>query len=81
MFSCLKMITCNGTLQTVSPLIITGILQMALADLVHDVTIDMKGQLHHPPKYVDTFRKVDAGMVNAAGKRFPYLLCLAQVTK
>lgn len=43
---------------------------MALADLVHDVTIDMNGQLHLPPKYVDTFRKVDAGMVNAAGKPF-----------
>lgn len=41
---------------------------MALADLVQGVTIDMNGQVH--PRYVGTFRKVDAGMVNAAGKCF-----------
>lgn len=41
---------------------------MALADLVQGVIIDMNGQLYRQLKYVDTIRKVDAGMVNAAGK-------------
>ncbi len=45
---------------------------MALADLVQGVIIDMNGQLHLPPKYVGTFRKVDAGLVNAAGKVFVF---------
>lgn len=55
---------------------------MALADLVHDVTIDMNGQLHHQPKYVGTFRKVGAGMVNAAGEPSFFLPFLhVQVTK
>lgn len=43
---------------------------MALADLVQGVIIDMNGQLYSQPKYVGTFRKVGAGMVNAAGKLF-----------
>lgn len=40
---------------------------MALAGLVQGVFIDMNGQLYRHPKYAGTFRKVDAGMVNAAG--------------
>lgn len=41
---------------------------MAVADLVQGVIIDMNGQLYSHPKYVGTFRKVDAGMANAAGR-------------
>lgn len=43
---------------------------MALADLVQGVIIVMNGQLYRQPRYVGTSRKVDAGMVNAAGKLF-----------
>lgn len=46
---------------------------MALADLVRGAIIDMSGQLYRQPKYVGTFRKVDAGTVSAAGKLFMYL--------
>lgn len=44
---------------------------MDLADLGQGVIIDMNGHLDHQPKYVGTSKKVDAGMVNAAGKCFP----------
>ena len=43
---------------------------MALADWDQGVIIDMNGQLYRHPKYVDTIRKADAGMVIAAGKLF-----------
>lgn len=44
---------------------------MALADLVQDAIIVMNGQPYTHPKYVGIIRKVDAGMVSAAGKLPP----------
>ncbi len=52
---------------------------MALADLVQGVNIDMNGQLHRQPKYVGTSRKVDAGMVNTAGKLLFFFLPTPEV--
>lgn len=46
---------------------------MALADLVQDAIIVMNGQPYTHPKYVGIIRKVDAGMVSAAGKLPPPL--------
>ena len=40
---------------------------MGIADLVQGVITFTIGQLYHHLKYVDTFRKVDAGMANTAG--------------
>lgn len=40
---------------------------MALAGLAQGAIIDMNGQSYHHPKFVGTFRKVDAGLVKAAG--------------
>lgn len=44
---------------------------MALADLVQDAIIVMNGQPYTHHKYVGIIRKVDAGMVSAAGKLPP----------
>lgn len=41
---------------------------MAHADLVQDVFTDMSGLEYNHPKYADTFRKVNVGMVIVAGK-------------
>ncbi|KAM3617092.1 uncharacterized protein V6R79_002130 [Siganus canaliculatus] len=53
---------------------------MALADLVQDVIIDMSGQ-HLHPKYVGTFRKVDAGMVSAAGTFMSFSMRVVQLVQ
>lgn len=49
---------------------------MARADLVQDAIIVMNGQPYTHPKYVGIIRKVDAGMVSAAGKLPPPPPCL-----
>lgn len=41
---------------------------MVLADLAQDAIIFTTGWSYHHPKYVGIIRKVDAGMVSAAGK-------------
>lgn len=46
---------------------------MARADWVRGVIIAMNWQLYPQPKYVGTFRKMAAGMVNAAGKPILFL--------
>lgn len=46
-------------------LLIVDCSSMAAADWVQGATIAMSGQFQ--PKYVGTFRKVDAGMVIVAG--------------
>ncbi|KAG8002712.1 Peroxisome proliferator-activated receptor delta [Nibea albiflora] len=52
-----------------------------MADLhpVQGVIIDMNGQVYHHPRYVGTFRKVDAGMVNAADISMSFNLKLMQL--
>lgn len=52
---------------------------MALADLVQDAIIVMNGQPYTHPKYVGIIRKVDAGMVSAAGFSMFFSLKLAQL--
>lgn len=52
---------------------------MAHAGWVRGVIIAMNWQLYPQPKYAGTFRKMDAGMVNAAGKPvffFVLFLCV-----
>lgn len=52
---------------------------MALADLVQDAIIVMNGQPYTHHKYVGIIRKVDAGMVSAAGFSMLFSLKLAQL--